>query len=171
MLEVNYLCLLHPAQTHHFAQQGGLRAKTDHVDALSIARTLLSGEARAGSVPTERVATYRELVRLHTQFSDDVARYKNEMHALLVVLFPEFSQVFADPTRPTALALLKLYPNPAALVTAGVEVLTQKLQELSPRRYGRAAAQQLISLCLSALHQREIRTALLLAHLAKAARG
>src|SRR5438067_1918630 len=76
------LCLLHPGQTHHFAQQRGLRAKTDQLDATTMARVLLSGEARPGYVPTEVVATYRELVRLHTQLHDDVARYKNEIHAL-----------------------------------------------------------------------------------------
>ena len=81
------LCLLHPRQTHQFAQQRGLRAKTDKLDATPIARVLLSGEARRGYVPTELIATYRELVRLHTQLSDEVARYKNEIQALLAVLF------------------------------------------------------------------------------------
>ncbi|WP_040442342.1 IS110 family transposase [Ktedonobacter racemifer] len=61
------MCLLHPGQTHHFHQQRGLRAKTDRLDAMTIARTLLSGEARIGYIPGEQVATYRELVRLHTQ--------------------------------------------------------------------------------------------------------
>jgi len=61
-------------------------------------------------------------------------------------VFPEFTQLFADPTRPTAPALLKLYPNAQALVTAGVERLTHKLQELSPTHYGRATAEQLVSL-------------------------
>jgi len=61
------VCLLHPAQMHAFAQQRGLRAKTDQVDAMTIARALLSGEARFGYVPTEQVATYRELVRLQQQ--------------------------------------------------------------------------------------------------------
>ena len=56
------LCLLHPRQTHQFAQQRGLRAKTDHLDAETIARVLLSGEARRGYVPTELIATYGELV-------------------------------------------------------------------------------------------------------------
>jgi hypothetical protein len=83
---------------------------------------LLSGEARRGYVPTELIATYRELVRLHTQLSDDVARYKNEVHALLSVLFPEFTQVFADPCRPTALALLKAYPSAQAMLAAGEEI-------------------------------------------------
>lgn len=43
-----HLCLLHPRQTHEFAKQRGLRAKTDRLDAGTIARVLLSGEARVG---------------------------------------------------------------------------------------------------------------------------
>src|SRR5258708_3903729 len=69
--------LLHPGQTHHFHKQRGLRAKTDQLDAMTIARVLLSGEARIGYIPDEQVATYRELVRLHTQLSDEAAAYQN----------------------------------------------------------------------------------------------
>ena len=42
------VCLLHPGQTHHFHHRQGLRAKTDRLDALTIARVLLSGEERPG---------------------------------------------------------------------------------------------------------------------------
>jgi transposase len=99
---------------HAFAQQRGMRAKTDQLDALTIARALLSGEARFGYVPSEQVAAYRELLRVHHQQSSDIVRYKNEIHALLVVQFPEFTQVFVDPTRPTALAVLKRYRSRAS---------------------------------------------------------
>jgi transposase len=51
------VCLLHPGQIHAFAQQRGLRAKADRLDATTIARALLSGEARFGYVPSEQVAT------------------------------------------------------------------------------------------------------------------
>jgi transposase len=50
------LCLLHPQQTHQFAKQRGLRAKTDRLDAITIARLLLSGEARPGYVPGELIS-------------------------------------------------------------------------------------------------------------------
>ncbi len=113
------VCLLHPRQTHQFALQRGLRAKTDRIDAITIARVLLSGEARRGYVPTEVIATYRELVRVHSQLSDEVARYKNEIQALLSVLFPEFTQVFVDPCRSTAIALLKLYRSRAGHGSCG----------------------------------------------------
>ncbi len=64
---------------------------------MTIARVLLSGEARAGDVPGEHIANYRELVRLHAHLSDESARSQNEIQALVVVLFPELTQVFADP--------------------------------------------------------------------------
>jgi transposase len=73
--------LLHPGQVHAFALQRGLRAKTDRLDCTTIARVLLSGEARFGYVPSEQVVTYRELVRLQQQLTEEVVRYKNEIHA------------------------------------------------------------------------------------------
>jgi hypothetical protein len=105
------LCLLHPGQTHQFHRQQGLRAKTDRLDARTIAKVLLSGEARAGYVPSEQITTYRELVRLHTRLSDEAASYQNEIQILVVVLFPEFTRVFADPCLPSALAVRNRLPQ------------------------------------------------------------
>ena len=68
-----------------------------------------------------------ELARLQTQLTEDVTRYHNEVHALLQVLFPEFRQVFADPCRPTALALLKLYPSAGSMVVADVETIAARV--------------------------------------------
>ena len=56
-----------PARRMNLPAQRGLRAKTDRLDAATIARVLLSGEARVGYVPDEQITSYRELVRLHTQ--------------------------------------------------------------------------------------------------------
>lgn len=140
------LILLHPAQTHQFAQRRGLRAKTDRLDAGTIGRVVLSDEARPAYVPGHLVAVYRELVRLHSNLADEVGRYRNEIHALLFVLFPEFTQVFADPCRPTALALLKLYPSTTALAAVPIEELGAKLVELSNGHYSLKTAQRLSEL-------------------------
>jgi transposase len=138
--------VLHPVQTAQFARQRGLRAKTDRLDATTIARLLLSGEARPVYVADEQIQTYRELVRVHTNLSDEAARYKLEIRDLVRALFPEFTQVFADPTGATAVGLLAAYPSAEALIAAGVAAVATKLQELAPRRYGRAVAQRLIVL-------------------------
>src|SRR5215467_11932458 len=140
------LCLLHPGQTHQFHERQGLRAKTDRLDAMTIARVLLSGEARVGYIPNEQVATYRELVRLHTQLSEEVARYQNQIQSLVVVLFPEFTQVFADPCLPTALAVLKTYPHAQAVAQAGVQAVYRVLQGIPATKFGRPTAEKLVRL-------------------------
>lgn len=46
---------------------------------------------------------------------------QNEIQALVVVLFPEFTQVFADPCLPIALTVLKALPSAQAVTEVGVE--------------------------------------------------
>ena len=140
-----------PGKPISLREPRGLRAKTDQLDATTIARVLRSCEARRGYVPTEVIATYRELVRLHTHLSDEVARYKNEIQARLRVLFPEFSQIFADPCRATALALLTRYPSAQAIASAGVEAIAALLHEVAPRTYGRSTAERLVHLARAAV--------------------
>jgi len=111
-----------------------------------------AGEARFGYVPSEQVAAYRELLRVHHQLSDDLVRYKNEIHAVLVVQFPEFTQVFADPTRPTALAVLKRYPSAQAIAQTPVEALSAFLHEIAPHHYGLPTAQTLIRLATASIN-------------------
>ncbi len=65
---------------------------------------------------------------------------------MLVVLFREFTQVFADPTGKTALALLKFYPLAQSIIEAGIETVGLKLHELAPRNYGQATAVRLVEL-------------------------
>lgn len=145
------LCLLHPGQTHQFHRQQGLRAKTDRLDAMTIAKVLLSGEARAGYVPSEQITTYRELVRLHTRLSDEAASYQNEIQALVVVLFPEFTRVFADPCLQSALAVLKAYPSAQDVAAAGVEPITQLLRTQTSGHFGRPTARKLVELAHSSV--------------------
>jgi transposase len=116
------------------------------LDAVTIARALLSDDVRPAYVPNELTATYRDLVRLHSNLSDEAARYKNEIQDLLVVLFPEFSEIFTDPTRKTALAVLRAYPSAQAIAAVGVEPIARILQATAPRNYGPATAERLVAL-------------------------
>ena len=130
------MVLVHPGQAHHFAQQRGLRAKTDKLDAGTVGRALLSDELRPAYVPSDLIGAYRELVRLQTDLTDAAARYKQEIRDLLIVLFPELTQVFKDPTGPTALALLRAYPGAVAVTSGGTAAITGLLQGVAPRKYG-----------------------------------
>jgi transposase len=85
-------------------------------------------------------------VRLHTNLTDAAARYKEELRDLLVVLFPEYTQVFKDPTGPTALTLLRAYPGATAIATAGRDGITTLLQDVAPQKYGPQTADRLVAL-------------------------
>ncbi len=141
------VCVLHPGQVHAFSRasriacENGSPGLQHHCPGRGS-----SGEARFGYVPSEQIITYRELVRLQLQLAEEGVRYKNEIHALLVVLFPEFSQVFADPSKPTALAVLKAYPSAQAMREARPEDVYWLLHELCPRHYGRKTAAKLVQL-------------------------
>jgi transposase len=69
-----------------------------------------------------------------------------QIRGVLTLLFPEFTQVFTNPCRPTARALLHRYPSAPACVDAGVDGVLATLRALKSRRYGRATAQQLVEL-------------------------
>src|SRR3954447_20400925 len=147
LLPLGYtLVVLHPGQTHLYSQQRGLRAKTDRVDALTIARLLLSDDVRPVYVPSEQIVTYRELTRLQAALTTQIAHYKVQIHDALQPLFPEFTQVFADPSGVTALALLVAYPSAAAIREAGVAGVRTQLQRPKHHRYGRATAEAVVRL-------------------------
>jgi len=79
------------------------------------------------------------------QLSDEAAAYQNEIQALVVVLFPEFTQVFADPCLPTALGVLKAFPSAQAVAEAGVEASPSCCGHRSQRTNGRPTAQKLVA--------------------------
>ena len=63
-----------------------------------------------------------------------------------MVLFPEFTQVFADPCRLTATAVLMAYPSARAIRAAGVDAIANILRATAPRNYGRETARRLVEL-------------------------
>jgi len=109
--------LLNPHQTASWASSLGLRAKTDGIDAHTLARGLLAGWARASSVPDELVPVFPELVS----------------H------LPEH----ADLGAPAVLHLLSRYSSAQALAQVALDELQQVLEEVSERHWGRAQAQAL----------------------------
>jgi hypothetical protein len=64
----------------------------------------------------------------------------------VVVLFPEFTQVFADPCGQTALAVLKAYPHAQAVAEAAAAAVYQVLRTVPAPHFGRPTAQKLVAL-------------------------
>jgi transposase len=82
--------LLNPRQTASWASSLGLRAKTDGIDAQTLARGLLAGLARASTLPSETVQALRTLTRARRDLIQSRTAARQRLHDELVTLFPEF---------------------------------------------------------------------------------
>jgi transposase len=87
--------LLNPRPTASWASSLGLRAKTDGIDAQTLARGLLAGLARASTVPSETVQALRTLTRARRDRMQSRTATRQRLHDELVTLFPEFVRFLA----------------------------------------------------------------------------
>jgi transposase len=72
--------LLNPHQTASWATSLGLRAKTDGIDAHTLARGLLAGWARASTVPDETVQALRTLTRTRRDLVASQSAARQRLH-------------------------------------------------------------------------------------------
>jgi transposase len=138
--------VLNPRQTASWAQSLGLRAKTDGLDAHTLARGLLAGYARASVLPSETLQSLRTLTRARRDLVQSQTAARQRLHDELVPLFPELmgqGPHHADLVDPVMLALLSRYSSAQAIAHAPLAELTATLAEASGNHWGEGEAQAL----------------------------
>jgi len=141
--------LLNPHQTASWAASLGLRAKTDGIDARTLARGLLAGWARASTVPDETVQALRALTRARRDLVQSQSAARQRLHDELVTVFPELASHLpehADLGAPAVLRLLSMFSSAQALAQVRLDDLSQVLTEASAGRWGPIQAQALQTL-------------------------
>jgi transposase len=144
--------LLNPRQTASWASSLGLRAKTDSIDAQTLARGLAAGLARGSTLPSETVPALRALTRARRDLIQSRTMARQRLHDELVVLFPEFVPFLpALPGRtdlgdPAILQLLRTSSSAHALAQLPLDALTGLLARVSGGRWGQDHAQALQTL-------------------------
>lgn len=125
-----------PVYVMHVQTRPKGQLKTDKRDALGLANHLFNQLelgvqladktqlARRAIPPTEAAALLKGLVRHCYELSHEAAQRKNKLIAICDELFPEFTQVFKDPNRSSALAIRERFPTPHAVATASLSALT-----------------------------------------------
>jgi transposase len=143
---------LHPRQTASWASSLGLRAKTDGLDAQSLATGLLAGLARASTLPSESVQALRTLTRARRDLIPSRTATRQRRPDEWVTLFPEFVRVLstlpgrADLGEPAVLRLVSASSSAQALAHAPLAELARALERLSDERWGHEQAQALQAL-------------------------
>ncbi len=138
--------VLNPRQTASWATSLGLRAKTDGLDAQTLARGLCAGYARASTLPAEAVQELRALTRARRDLIQSQTAAKQRLRDELVVLFPELPAQTPDGCAlfaPAMLHLLEHFSSAQALRDTTLEDVTAVLQQVSDGHWGPEQAQAL----------------------------
>jgi transposase len=141
--------VLNPRQTAAWGAGLGLRAKTDGLDAQTLARGLLAGYARASVLPSETVQALRELTRARRDLVQSRTAARQRLLDELVVAFPELPDHLPDRcdlATPAVLHLLGTYGSAQALAAAPPAEVAALLEQHSGGRWGAAQAQALQAL-------------------------
>jgi transposase len=113
--------VLNPRQTVAWAAALGMRAKTDGIDAYTLARGLLSGYGQGSVIPSETVQALRTLTRARHDLVQTQSAAKQRVRDELVVLFPELPEHTPEACDLFATGMLHLlgrYPGAAAVAQA-----------------------------------------------------
>lgn len=127
--------LLNPFQTNKFRQTIGKKAKTDDIDALTIAGLLRSGAAQSSYVTNDQLQTLRELVRLRASFLKDLQDYQRQLISLLTVVFPEYLDLVKNPFGVASLKILQSFPTAPALASAKFSQLISLIRNIQGNNF------------------------------------
>jgi len=138
LVEVN------PFRVGQFRKAQGKKAKTDKIDARTIAAILSLGDHKPLSIPDPVLDNLKELTRFRVDLVNEKSTMIIHLREALSVLFPEYEKVFRQLDSAGSLALLAVYPGPEHMIGAGEEAVGKALSLASPRRMSRGMARRII---------------------------
>jgi transposase len=111
--------------------QGNSPLKTDMKDPKIIADIIELGHALTVVIPEGPAAELRRLTQGRERTIERRTALFNQLHSLLVIMFPEFLQVMKDVKTASAQYLLMHHPTPQDIVSLGESALTALLRKVS----------------------------------------
>jgi transposase len=135
---------INPYRANQFRKAQGKKAKTDRIDARSLAALLSLENHKLLSIPDPVLDNLRELTRFRADMVKERTALVNQLHETLATLYPELGQVLANLDSPTCLALLIAYPGPEYISRAGEVKVAEILAEVSRGRTGKVVAKALL---------------------------
>lgn len=135
---------INPYRANQFRKALGKKAKTDRIDARSLAALLSLENHKPLSLPDPILDNLRELTRFRADMVKDRTALVNQLHETLSTLFPELATLFSQLDSPTSLALLVAYPGPDYICHGGEVKVRETLANASRGRMGEVIANALI---------------------------
>ena len=165
------VCTINPLLSKKHQSATTLRkTKTDRSDARNIALIVASENLQPDPEISYHISELKSLSRARFHAVQDRSALKNKAKQWIVVLFPEYLEVFSDVFGATSVAVLKRYPSAKALAACNVNTLSELLRRASRGRFGKEKAAFLRSLAKESIgtfsESRAFELRLLLDHIA-----
>jgi transposase len=107
------VAVINPVRTHRFAEEDLARAKTDAIDAVSLARFGAQKKPAPTRLPDEATVELREMVRLRDRYVQDLGDRVRQLHRVVDLGFPELTRHVKELDSALATTLLGKYPSAA----------------------------------------------------------
>ena len=137
--------LLNPYQTRQYHKALRHKATTDRISAFVIADLLRSGRYLSSIVPEEKIESLKELTKMYFKLSGEKKSLKNQICALLAVVFPEYGKTFlANVLSIAARQILKKYPTARDIATCSVKKIEKIVRSIKGNNVSRDEIKLLI---------------------------
>ena len=135
------LVQINPMHTKRIKElTGNSPNKTDRKDPRVIADVIALGHALTVVIPEGSAAELRRLIQARERVIKIRTIMINQLHHVIYLVFPEFTQVIKNIKTKSALYLLKNYPAPESVVSLGLEPLVLLLRKVSHGKMQRERA-------------------------------
>jgi transposase len=137
--------VINPIQTRGKFRTRIRKTKTDKLDARSIARLVLSGDAKAARIPDENVLELRLLTRHRWRLMSLAGDLQRFAHSLIERIFPEYADVFCKPLLPTGRTLIRQLGLSPADLASRPDDLTNLINRASRNKVDQTTIQTLLA--------------------------
>jgi transposase len=143
--------LYNPSQVKGFASINVRGAKTDKIDAKTIAGMLRFGEAPKicyGDIIRMEV---KEYCRYRFKLKSKVVNLKKRLIRNVHLIFPGYDRLFCSIFTKTSIAILNKAPRPLDILEMGEEKLSELMKKTSRNHYGPEKARELLEMAKSSI--------------------
>lgn len=147
LVEADYeVIVLNPLQVQAYRKSGIRKRKDDRYDAFWIADYIRISRHLFSPAVQPDLVQLRELTRFRASLSQQIGDTKRKVIGILDRVFPEYETLFSNVFIQTSRRLLAEALTPEEFADFDLSELSQKLQETSHGRHGKAKAEEIQSL-------------------------
>ncbi len=134
--------LINPLLTNMERRASSVRkTKTDTIDAKSICTFLMRNqEFKPYTLASYHSRSLKSLSRRRISLVKQMTKHKQELHALVTIVFPEYLAVFSKLHNNVSLEILHKYSTPSNIAKARIDGLTNTIRKHSQGRHGQQTA-------------------------------